>query len=812
MKSRKMRSFTAWHRLSPTSRNPSMKRGRRAELHDPLWLLGRQWQVGEFAGEDGGSPVKVELWLEHDSISRFQAVPEDGSTSPRPYDPHGDGPLEAVVEREPVTHDPAQSATEPPNREVAAEAGRYFLALLDEASSVDAPTASELAEAASSGDALLLGDPEGRVDAAGERYLDVMRGRSLDGHALYTRLTDGGNVAQASDWQSVNWGSVDVPHPGSGGPPDPYKRAAKDFVDWYRDLYDDPEASDEEAWVADRMEYEFRVSAGSPETETVFDVDEYPGGRLDRESFSVLRNDQATLYQGRGSQQPAPLGGKASTGARPQVRQAPVPDLAGSDRGPPPDHAVVPTSVTFPGMPSPRWWEFEDGDVNLADMTVGPGELGKLLLSEFAILYGNDWFALNLDVPVGSLTRITQFLVTDTFGQVDTVEPAGEIDRDRGRYKADGDLLKGAPVRVGGPSYVGGSSPVDGSPLVGGQTPVGAPSGAGAPSSPQPARGEEAREGPLGGVTGEARPWNLFMHRDLPNHDQPGLLIPPVLAAHHQSDPVEKVTLARDEMANMAFAVEQVTEDAVGDPLEWDEYDPPDLAVAEVHSASDPADEWIRLENAGGRSLDLTGWTVQNAQGDAFTFGNPGQGSTPPVVLAAGEAVTLHSGRGTRQAGHVYWGRTAGDGPVWSQAGDVEVLDGDGDTVLKRPVAGEEEIELPRYRLVTDLPENWFPMRMQAAGEAADADADWEVGDLRYELSLLVDDDTAPRPAGEILEDAIRLHDEELPRAGLEAKRSYQYARWIGGSTHLWSGRRIGPGRGEAASGLRYDWLEEPGE
>jgi hypothetical protein len=38
--------------------------------------------------------------------------------------------------------------------------------------------------------------------------------------------------------------------------------------------------------------------------------------------------------------------------------------------------------------------------------------------------------------------------------------------------------------------------------------------------------------------------------------------------------------------------------------------------------------------------------------------------------------------------------------------------------------------------------------------------------------------------------------------------RSYQYARWSNGSTHLWIGRRKQPGRGEGSSGLRFGVVE----
>jgi hypothetical protein len=52
------------------------------------------------------------------------------------------------------------------------------------------------------------------------------------------------------------------------------------------------------------------------------------------------------------------------------------------------------------------------------------------------------------------------------------------------------------------------------------------------------------------------------------------------------------------------------------------------------------------------------------------------------------------------------------------------------------------------------------------------------------------------------------LFEEEVPREGARVTRSYQYTRWLDGSTLLWVGRRKGAGRGEGLSGLRFDSLE----
>jgi len=66
--------------------------GIKASIYDPLWMLTRQWQLGEFEGEDSGSPVYVDLKNEQGEISH---VLNDGNISN--YDARI--PLEVIVER-----------------------------------------------------------------------------------------------------------------------------------------------------------------------------------------------------------------------------------------------------------------------------------------------------------------------------------------------------------------------------------------------------------------------------------------------------------------------------------------------------------------------------------------------------------------------------------------------------------------------------------------------------------------------------------------------------------------------------------------
>jgi hypothetical protein len=62
-------------------------------------------------------------------------------------------------------------------------------------------------------------------------------------------------------------------------------------------------------------------------------------------------------------------------------------------------------------------------------------------------------------------------------------------------------------------------------------------------------------------------------------------------------------------------------------------------------------------------------------------------------------------------------------------------------------------------------------------------------------------------PVGRLLEPGrpLVLYEEEVPRAGVRLSRVPVLARWLGGATAHWVGRRNRPGRGEGSAGLQFD-------
>jgi len=71
---------------------------------------------------------------------------------------------------------------------------------------------------------------------------------------------------------------------------------------------------------------------------------------------------------------------------------------------------------------------------------------------------------------------------------------------------------------------------------------------------------------------------------------------------------------------------------------------------------------------------------------------------------------------------------------------------------------------------------------------------------------------TTPADAASLFTtDFLRLEDEEVPRDGIEVRRAFNYARDASGRALLWIGRSKNTGRGEGASGLRFDLVRRAG-
>ncbi|MET0333328.1 MAG: hypothetical protein ABW190_03580 [Rhizobacter sp.] len=369
-------SITSWHRLETRCRDGQMDNSTSARVYDPLWLLTRQWQTGEYQAEDGGTPVAARVQATSASLTRCHFGPlaaDTQLTAPR-YDPAA-LPLEALVERRPMR--PA-SADDARLLGVAVEAGLHFLRMLS-LQPLDRDYRARFTAK------FALQPTAGLADDATERFLRTMQGRAPDARRIADDVR-GGRVAQ---WLTDP--ALDI----AQGDRAEIQQVATDWLAWYDALFSEPQP-DADAWDPTRLEYGFTVSArlsATPTDEFSFTAGEYDEGHLDWSAFDF--DGEVNL---------GTTGDQANT------------TLV---------ETTVPAPVSFRGSPAARFWEMEDAQLAYGLVATGPADLAQLMMVEYASTYGNDWFVVPLTLPVGSVTRVESLVVTDSFGVKLLVRPIG---------------------------------------------------------------------------------------------------------------------------------------------------------------------------------------------------------------------------------------------------------------------------------------------------------------------------------------------------------------------------------------------------
>lgn len=463
-------AITLWNRLEGRARKEDFDRSLRAEVRDPLWLLTRQWQFGEFKGEDAGSAVKARVQLDTSKIDRYAVKSEvrDASGGEKfneavPYDQSF--PLEILVEREPVL----PAGPEPNTEDLAlrAQMGRHWLRLL-KAAGVAANVRATLVQRFGFDDISENQNPASNKEKLEKAHLesDPVAWQTL--RAVKQRLPDGRKLLRA-----MRSNEFDLFVDGQFGSDvaQRLKNLAKDFLAWFERLFSQPQTNIEDAWAPSYLEYQFAVSApaeASGETRSTLVAEQYYQGTLDWYAFDV--DAQRSLVDLPENQFP-----KNSFEKRPPV-------------------AFLPSQIEFNGMPNVRWWEFEDRRTDFGNINATTADVPLLLLAEFGLVYGNDWTVIPYNLEVGTLADINGIIVSDVFGVQTLIRPAGQ------------------------------------------------------------------------GQQMDWQRWSMYNLRSNAAVDSVDsrLFVPPSVAKVYESNPIEKVILARDEMANLVWGVEDTIPGVTG--------------------------------------------------------------------------------------------------------------------------------------------------------------------------------------------------------------------------------------------------------
>lgn len=398
---RRLPTITLWNRLEGRPRCEEFDRALKAEVRDALWMLCKQWQMGEFLGDDAGSPIFAKVHMGSTQITKYQPHGHD----PRPF--ADEVPLEALVENRPV---PFAIGTQSVSLDLRLLMGRHWLKLVNGAvGNFDADYIREYP--------IDEPDPEAEADAQicahpeAWQQVTAVAGRMMDGYRFYQALTaDSPRAAhEGTTIPGDRHGEIDA--------------LAAQFISWFQRQFYQPATTQGEAWKPAQLEYQFACSAPVPDGEKVYVAEEYYHGRLDWYNLDVDPTQKELVI-------PSPMPDPDS----------PDPELPSPEDASPLDSAptplsFIPTQISYEGMPNTRWWAFEDRKTNFGDINPKTQDLSKLLFMEFGLVYANDWFLISYPLPAGSIARLKGMAVTNVFGERLWIEPAGSgVDDDWQRW------------------------------------------------------------------------------------------------------------------------------------------------------------------------------------------------------------------------------------------------------------------------------------------------------------------------------------------------------------------------------------------
>ena len=364
-------------RLEPQTLSGDPRHGADAVVADALWMIGRQWQLGELLGEDVGSPVSVRVERRAVPITAWAPTGRMDGTDREVAKPDWRPWPAGLTLDELVEHVP-RSGFERGLR-WRAETGEQLLDLLRDAGHDD--SADLLLEA----HPLTLhddpADPGGRLDPAADRLLMALAGFVPDGSAARDDLEAGDPtwVTGAADAAGV-------------------REVVADWLAW---AAGSPAAGG--AWTTIRLEHRFLVRFGHGDDAIVLRATAFGQGSARWHHFEWLPDAEVTLD---GDDALEPVESTADT--------------------------MLATPLRYPGMPADRYWQLEEASVDVAAIDAQPHDLARLCLAEFAMISGDDWLLVPVDGKVGAVNQVGTVTVTTTFGETLVIEEAGDDRRTRG--------------------------------------------------------------------------------------------------------------------------------------------------------------------------------------------------------------------------------------------------------------------------------------------------------------------------------------------------------------------------------------------
>lgn len=362
-------TITMWNRLEGRPRTHNFNKALKSEVRDALWMICKQWQMGEFKGEDAGTAVFSKIKIDSTEINELSPANSPFTKLDKSL------PIETIIEQRSINF---ERDTQNIGLDIRLQLGNYWYKLLKRES-----LGSYYSQYVD-----LYGFKLGAKDRATDQIFAhkeelqqwmAISGRTIDGFEIIKHI-DNGNEASSGIILS------DTDHKPI------LNEIGQKLIKYYRQNFTQPSTQDDNSWQPDRLEYKAAAKASNSESVDTLVAEEYYHGHLDWYAFN-LESDN-----GDGSIKPKTF-----------------------------KDTFIPSPIEFDGMPDKRWWKFEDSKTFFGNVTPSTTDLSKLLLIEFGLTYANDWFIVPFNLPIGSIADVKGITVTNNFGDLYWIEPTEKI-------------------------------------------------------------------------------------------------------------------------------------------------------------------------------------------------------------------------------------------------------------------------------------------------------------------------------------------------------------------------------------------------
>lgn len=428
---------TPQFRLRSRASTPNNTDGLAMRIADPLWMLGRQWQFGEFIGEDNGSPIGVKAFYRSEDLTECSVGTQTSSLLKQP--------LEKVIE---------EVYPEVLDLKTKVRIGQQYERLIkedfpDTANDWITKLRRDFPLSFEKWDGYELKNSAG-MDEKSLRFYQLMKEKVIDGDSLLKGI---GTLSYPQSNIRENYSQL--------------KEVTARFKKCYENLLEtfSEEEDKTKAWNPSTLAYQFEVASD----QVTLNAPDYQSGHLDWYTF-----DEATV----------------KTYSKVEEHKT---------------EFQQPVNVSFASLPDKRLFSFEDNQIDLSLMDVKAGDLLKLMLLDFSLVSGSDWYTVPLEMSLGEICWIEKIEVKDVFGVCTTIMN----DKERGAKLADGNGLGVWDV-----FKIRNDNPI-----------------------------EYSREKHF-------------------------LFIAPAVMHRLESEPIEELLFLRDEYANMIWAIEQKVPNAMGNPID----------------------------------------------------------------------------------------------------------------------------------------------------------------------------------------------------------------------------------------------------